>query len=131
MEYEAPPPPPPPKPPKPPRAEEEDSKEQMLVVVKKGFDKEDGEQQQYQQQQLSLPPPKPGESERRRGDWESTRIGTGTGYYMVSIFGGWGKEPDGRRLTRPKRERERAKEKKTIADRRSICSKKARIVFDM
>ena len=64
-------------------------------MVKKGFDKEDGEQQQ----QLSLPPPRPGESERGRGDWENTRIGTGTGY-MVSTFGGWGKEPDGRRLTR-------------------------------
>ena len=94
-------------------------------MVKKGFDKEDGEQQQ----QLSLPPPRPGESERGRGDWENTRIGTGTGY-MVSTFGGWGKEPDGRRLTRPKREREREKER-TVADRKSICSKKALIVFDM
>ena len=33
--------------------------------------------------------------------WKWTGIGAG---YMVSVFVGCGKEPDGRRLTRPKRE---------------------------
>ena len=55
-----------------------------------------------------------------------TGIGTG---YMVSVLVGCGKGPDGRRMTRPRRERLREKEK-TIADRESIFLEKVRIVFD-
>ena len=61
--------------------------------------------------------------------WKRTGIGTG---YMVSIFGGWGKEPDGRRLTKPIREREREtfKINRRLPERASR-SKKARILFDI
>lgn len=48
---------------------------------------------------------------------------------MVSVLVGFGKELVGRRMTRPRRERLRAKEK-TIAERESILLDKARIVFD-
>ena len=46
-----------------------------------------------------------GEEEgKRESEREKEWSGVGGVY---SIFGGWGKEPDGRRLTRPRRERER------------------------
>ena len=48
---------------------------------------------------------------------------------MVSVLVGFGKEPVGRRMTRPQRERLRVKQK-TIAERESIFLEEARSVFE-
>ena len=51
------------------------------------------------------------DDEGEHGDEDlKKRTGIRTGY-MVSIFGRWGKEPGRRRLTSPRRERVRKKEK--------------------
>ena len=63
--------------------------------------------------------------------WKRTWIGTDTGY-MVSIFGGWGNEPGGRRLTKPMRERERERFKITRRlPERASRSQKARTSFNI
>ena len=60
------------------------------------------------------------ESEREKG-WSGVGV-------MFGIFGGWGKGPDGRRLTRPRRERERERFKITRhLPERASRSQKARI----
>ena len=51
--------------------------------------------------------PKGGQSDREQeSDWKREGIGT---VWSVSIFGGWGHETPGRRLTRPRRTRAREK----------------------
>ena len=54
----------------------------------------------------------------KKREWERAGIGTGV---RVSTFVDWGVEPDGRRLTSPRRERLRENEK-IIAISKSICS---------
>ena len=63
------------------------------------------------------------ESEREKG-WSGVGV-------MFGIFGGWGKGPDGRRLTRPRRERERERFKITrhLPERASRSERTYFVVF--